>query len=102
MYVQIWDHMENKPSERVIQRKADGAFIPFDPGNRDYQEYKRWLDEGNEPAEAEAPPKSKPEAQITLSELAERMIAIENQVHGIERELQAADVIREKPVLKEG
>ena len=32
-----------------IKRKADNANIPFDEGNRDYQEYKTWLAAGNTP-----------------------------------------------------
>ena len=35
-----------------ILRKEDNAIIPFDEGNRDYQEYKSWLAEGNTPQEA--------------------------------------------------
>jgi len=34
---------------QVVKRVADNAFIPFDEGNRDYQEYKQWLADGNEP-----------------------------------------------------
>lgn len=33
----------------TIVRDEDGAFIPTDPDNVDYQEYLAWLDEGNEP-----------------------------------------------------
>jgi hypothetical protein len=36
-------------NNRVIKRVADNAFIPFDEGNKDYQEYKQWLAEGNQP-----------------------------------------------------
>ncbi len=32
-----------------VRRVEDHAVIPFDPANRDYQEYLAWLDEGNEP-----------------------------------------------------
>ena len=30
-------------------RKEDNAFIPVDPENIDYQEFKKWLDAGNTP-----------------------------------------------------
>jgi hypothetical protein len=48
--------MQNKPSDQIIQRDEDGAFIPFDPANIDYQEYLTWLDQGNEPTPYMPPP----------------------------------------------
>jgi|TARA_R100000353_G_C6346095_1_gene151861 hypothetical protein len=36
----------NQDLKNVI-RKSDGAFIPFDPDNADYQEYLLWVAEGN-------------------------------------------------------
>jgi hypothetical protein len=60
-YTQVWDHMQGQPHDSMIQRDADGAFIPFDPGNRDYQDYLAWLDEGNEPKSATPPASTLPE-----------------------------------------
>jgi hypothetical protein len=36
-----------QPNNTII--RSDGAFIPFDPANTDYQEYLKWVAEGNEP-----------------------------------------------------
>ena len=48
------DDITNKPA-KAIQRLADNAFIPFDPANTDYQEYLKWLAEGNTPVGADDP-----------------------------------------------
>ena len=36
-----------------VIRTTDGAAIPFDPANTDYQAYLKWISEGNEPLPAE-------------------------------------------------
>jgi hypothetical protein len=41
--------------ENCIKRLSDNVFIPFDPANTDYQEYLKWLSEGNEPLPADTP-----------------------------------------------
>ena len=38
---------------QCILRVADDTCIPFDLANTDYQEYLKWLDEGNEPEPAD-------------------------------------------------
>lgn len=36
-------------TQDAIERLSDGAIVPFDLGNRDYQDYLVWLDAGNTP-----------------------------------------------------
>ena len=47
--------------QNSVKRLADGACIPFADGNRDYEEYKQWLSEGNIP-----------EPEFTSEELAQQ------------------------------
>ena len=52
MYKQCKDYFGNI-STISIQRIVDGAFIPFDPNNTDYQQYLKWVEEGNTPEPAD-------------------------------------------------
>ena len=51
MYKLCPDFMR-KPMPSVI-RMEDGACIPFALDNRDYQEYLKWIEDGNTPLPAD-------------------------------------------------
>ena len=46
MYKKV-NEIDGTEDTTVIMRKSDGAFIPFDEANTDYQEYLAWVKEGN-------------------------------------------------------
>lgn len=51
MYKIIQDKLSGQ--DVSVQRVSDGAFIPFNPANTDYQKYLKWLEEGNTPLPAD-------------------------------------------------
>jgi hypothetical protein len=60
-------------NEAQILRVEDGALIPTDPANGDYQQYLEWLAAGGEPEPPDAPSK---ESRISiLQEAYERDLA---------------------------
>ena len=52
MYKKLIDPISQQEAS-CIKRISDGAFIPTNKSNRDYQEYLEWVAEGNEPEPAE-------------------------------------------------
>ena len=55
-------------NSKTIIRDIDGAAIPADPANTDYQQYLAWVAEGNTPNPYVAPPEPEP-VQPTLADL---------------------------------
>jgi hypothetical protein len=52
MYKQLLPNQFTQIVDSVM-RVIDGAAIPFDPANTDYQEYLKWVEAGNTPLPAD-------------------------------------------------
>ncbi len=60
-YTQIVDLTTGAVRLNMIHRDADGANVPADPGNLDWQAYQAWVAAGNTPTPAAAPAPSVPQ-----------------------------------------
>jgi len=53
MYKLLGKHEITGEDIKAIKKIDSNAFIPMDPGNKDYQEYLKWVAEGNTPEPAD-------------------------------------------------
>ena len=97
-YRQIYDPMANAISTTMIQRVSDGAFIPIDPDNTDYQAFMKWQMEGGmigpplsapSPPIAEVPEPDIREVNAQVQDIDERLKALETQVSNVEQVVTA-------------
>jgi hypothetical protein len=62
-YQYLLDPMSGEIATHCIRRLPDGAIVPCDPMNSDYQAYLAWRKEGNEPLPPEPLEEPQPEPQ---------------------------------------
>ena len=52
-YKKMWLDKQNNVIDTNTIERSDGACIPCDEANTDYQEYLEWVSKGNTPEEAD-------------------------------------------------
>lgn len=52
-YTRVRDPFTGEVSATMVRRDGDGAMIPADPLNTDWQGYQAWVQAGNTPAPSE-------------------------------------------------
>lgn len=66
--------MSYKKLRDGVVRVADGAYIPPDPKNRDWQEYLLWLSQGNTPAPERTLAEAKERARARITDARNRAL----------------------------
>lgn len=64
-----------KVANNGVIRLVDSAFIPADPGNRDWQEYQDWIDAGNTPNPAQSADEARAVTLADINAACEKTIA---------------------------
>ncbi len=86
--------MNYKLKEAGVLWFQDGAFVPNDSANHDWQEYQKWLDKGNVPLPADLSP-----ASFTAAEQAEAEILRNPAILGFVRTVAEARGVTEQQMI---
>ncbi len=81
----------------LVQRLADGAFIPVDPRNKDWNDVLAWVAAGNVIADADPPPQLEP-PRDPLAEIDALKAALTAKAVITEADIDAASVSLGKAV----
>lgn len=90
-FTQVYDPITSAVSTQIIVRDEDGAFIPFDSDNVDYQAYEAWLAEGNKPNPPQAAPPIEEDPEPTIADIEEQVQDIETRLCALEGEEPSTD-----------
>lgn len=85
-YQLINDRITKQPRNGV-RRVVDGAWIPNDPRNTDWQRYQEWLAAGNTPLVPPPVPPIEPVPRPDINEIARNLRDLEDRLTAVEEEI---------------